>query len=65
MQITDIKRNEILVKGADYFRVLKVNRVTVDVVGQNGNKVRAYPHIFDRRADPLVNAIALTARVGA
>lgn len=59
MKIEEIKQNDVLVNvdenGAGYFRVLKVNRVTVDVRGENGNRVRAYPHIFDRKVDYAVN----------
>jgi hypothetical protein len=53
MKIEDIKPNDVLVSvdknGAGYYRVLKVNRVTVDAQAENGNQVRAYPEIFDRK----------------
>lgn len=55
MKIAEIKPDDVLVNvdenGAGYYRVLKVNRVTIDVRSENGNKVRAYPHIFDRKVD--------------
>ena len=59
MKIAEIKPNDVLVSvdetGAGFYRVLKVNRVTVDVTSENGNKVRAYPHIFDRKVTPRSN----------
>lgn len=59
MQIEDIKPNDVLVSvdkhGTGYYRVLKVNRVTVDVRAENGNEVRCYPHIFDRKVTYQVN----------
>ncbi len=58
MKIDDINQGDVLVSvdkdGAGYFRVLKVNRKTVDVVAENGNKVRAYPHLFDRKINYAV-----------
>jgi hypothetical protein len=59
MKIDDIKCGDVLVNtdenGSGYFRVLKVNRITIDVRGENGNKVRAYPNIFDRKITYPVN----------
>ena len=59
MRITDIKKDDVLVStdkhGTGYYRVLKVNRVTIDVRGENGNTVRAYPVIFDRKVTYPVN----------
>ena len=53
MNIQDIQKGDVLVSvdrtGCGYYRVVKVNRVTVDVIGENGNPVRAYPMIFDRK----------------
>ena len=53
MKIQDIKSGDILVhvdsNGAGYYKVVKVNRVTVDVLGENGIKVRCYPVLFDRK----------------
>lgn len=53
MRIEEINRDDVLVNvdehGAGYYRVLKVNRKTVDVVGENGNRVRVRPHLFNRR----------------
>ncbi len=53
MKIGDIKAGDVLVNvdenGAGFYRVEKVNRVTVNVVSENGNRLRAYPHIFDRK----------------
>ena len=61
MKIADIKKGDTLVNvdknGAGYYRVLKVNQVTVDVVGENGNKVRAYPNMFDRKVDYSVPSL--------
>ena len=61
MKITDIKVGDVLVStdehGTGYYRVLKVNRVTIDVRGENGNTVRAYPAIFDRRIDYPVEGV--------
>lgn len=62
MKIEDIKPGDVLVsvdaRGAGYFRVAQVNRITVDVVGENGNAVRAYPHIFDRKVTYPVPTLA-------
>lgn len=59
MKIQDIKPGDVLVNvdknGAGYYRVLKVNRITIDVRGENGNECRAYPCIFDRKIDYPVN----------
>ena len=53
MRIEDIKRGDVLVStdkhGTGYYRVRKVNRVRVIVVGENGNEVSAYPSVFDRK----------------
>lgn len=53
MKIGDIKPNDVLTNfdknGTGYYRVVKVNRITIDVVGENGNRVRAYPHFFERK----------------
>jgi hypothetical protein len=55
MKIADVKVDDVLVNvdenGAGYYRVLKVNRVTIDVRCENGVKVRAYPHIFNFKAN--------------
>lgn len=62
MKIEDIKRDDVLVnvdaRGAGYYKVVKVNRVTVDVRGENGNVVRAYPHMFNRKVDYEVSAFS-------
>jgi hypothetical protein len=67
MKITDIKPGDVLVNvdknGAGYFKVLKVNRVTVDVRGENGNEVRAYPFIFDRKVDYPVPAFSTSKEI--
>ncbi len=59
MKITDLKPEDVVVNvdknGAGYYRVLKINRVTVDVRGENGNVIRTYPHLFDRKVDYPVN----------
>lgn len=53
MKIEDMKTGDVLVSvdknGAGYYKVAKVNRVTVDVISENGNRVRSYPATFDRR----------------
>lgn len=53
MQITEIKKGDYLVnvdqRGASYYQVLKVNRVTIEVLNERGGRVKAYPHIFDRK----------------
>lgn len=53
MRIADIQKGDVLVHvdkhGAGFYRVVKINRITVDVIGENGNRVRAYPHLFDRK----------------
>lgn len=53
MKLADIRVGDVLVNvdenGAGYYKVVKVNRITVDVLGENGNRVRAYPAIFDRK----------------
>lgn len=62
MKIDQIKKGQILVSvdknGAGYYKVEKVNRVTIDVTSENGNKVRAYPIMFDRAVDYPVKAFA-------
>ena len=58
MKIAEIEKGDTLVSvdkhGAGYYRVVKVNRVTVDVVHENGAKVRAYPVHFDRKVNYAV-----------
>lgn len=62
MLISDIKDGDVLCStdenGTGYFKVQKVNRITVDVIGENGNNVRAYPVIFDRKVNYPVAAFA-------
>lgn len=59
MHINDIHEGDVLVStdknGTGYYRVLKVNYITVDVRGENGNVVRQRPHIFDRKVEYPVN----------
>lgn len=59
MKIESIQPNDVLVSvdenGAGYYRVLKVNRVTVDVRGENGNQIRTRPHKFYRKVNYQVN----------
>lgn len=61
MKIQDIAKGDTLVstdsRGTGYYKVEKVNRVTVDVIGENGNKVRAYPLIFDRKVTYAVERL--------
>lgn len=50
VQLSKLKTGDVLHKnGVGRFTVVKVNRTTVDVRGENGNVVRAYPAIFDRK----------------
>jgi len=53
MWIENISRGDVLVStdenGSGYYKVLKKNRVTVDVLCENGNRVRMRPHLFDRK----------------
>lgn len=53
MNIEQISKNDVLCStdenGTGYYKVVKVNRMTVDVISENGNRVRAYPVIFDRK----------------
>lgn len=64
MRIEDIKSGDTLVSvdenGAGYCRVLKVNRVTVDVRQENGTTVRARPHVFDRKVNYPVRTLVDT-----
>lgn len=67
MKIADIQKGDVLVNvdknGAGYYRVVKVNRVSVDVVGETGNKFRAYPHIFDRKVSDVTSLRAEGVRI--
>lgn len=62
MKIEEITKGDILCstdsRGTGYFRVDKVNRVTIDVTGENGNHVRAYPFIFERKVTYPVKAFS-------
>lgn len=53
MKIEDIKAGDVLANvdgnGCAYYLVTKVNRVTIDALSENGNKVRCYPSIFNRK----------------
>lgn len=59
MNITDIQPSDVLVsvdaRGAAYYRVIKVNRVTVDAISENGNEVRMRPHLFNRKVNYQVD----------
>lgn len=63
MKINDIKAGDVLVSvdenGAGYYRVIKVNHITVDVMCENGNQVRVRPSNFDRKVNYPVAAFAL------
>lgn len=65
MKIEDIKAGDVLCStdrhGTGYYKVIKVNRVTVDLQSENGNKVRAYPHIFERKVTYPVAAFEASA----
>lgn len=60
MKIADINVDDILVsvdrRGTGYCKVVKVNRVTVDVLCENGNMARMFPVTFDRRVTYAVAA---------
>jgi hypothetical protein len=60
MNITDIEAGDTLCstdrRGTGYYRVVKVNKITVDVIAENGNKVRSYPAMFDRKVTYAVAA---------
>lgn len=62
MNIEQISKDDVLCStdenGTGYYKVLKVNRITVDVVGENGNLVRAYPAMFDRKITYPVSAFS-------
>lgn len=64
MRIEDIKVGDVLAnvdqRGCGYYKVLKVNRVTVDVQSENGNTNRCYPNIFNRKIYYDVPAFAKT-----
>jgi hypothetical protein len=64
MDRADIKPGDVLVsvdsRGAGYYKVVKINRVTVDVVAENGNTVRAYPSAFSRKITYPVAAFIAT-----
>ena len=51
MKIGDINKGDVLVRvdkdGSGYYRVLKINRVTVTVKTEQGETIKAYPHFFD------------------
>jgi hypothetical protein len=61
MRIEDISPGDVLVSvdenGAGYYRVLKVNRVTIDAIGENGIKLRSRPHLFDRKVGYQVKTL--------
>ena len=54
MKIADIKPTDVLVdtdqRGTGYYRVVKVNRVTITVETEQRRIIKAYPHVFDRKA---------------
>ena len=56
MKIEEINMGDILVstdyQGTGYYLVTKVNRVTIQVKCENGNEIKAYPHVFDRKIMP-------------
>lgn len=53
MKIQNIQIGDVLVDtnkhGSAFFRVVRVNRVTVDVIGEDGVTRRVYAHLFDRK----------------
>lgn len=51
MQIAEIKKGDVVTDGAQYFKVHKVNRVTVIVERENGYRLTAYPHVFKLKVD--------------
>lgn len=69
MKIEDLKQGDVLVSvdenGAGYYRVTKVNRVTVDVMAENGNAARCRPHLFDRKINyPVATLPGLAVNAG-
>ena len=64
-QIEDIAKGDVLAStdsnGTGYFRVVRVHPTMVTLIGENGNKVRAYPHLFERKVTyPVATLPALT-----
>jgi len=53
MNIEHIHHGDVLVStdknGSSYYKVLKRNRVTVDVLCENGNRARMGAHLFNRK----------------
>jgi hypothetical protein len=62
VKIDDIKPGDTLVNtdknGTGYYRVLKVLRVNVYVLHENGNCSRMRPHLFSRKVNYPVAAFA-------
>ena len=56
MRISFIRPADVLVStdghGSGYYRVIKVNRTTIDVMTEQGCCIRVYPEIFDRVVSP-------------
>jgi hypothetical protein len=67
MRINEIKSGDVLVgvdaRGAGYYKVVKTNHKTVDVIAENGNPVRLYPSSFDRKVTYPVAAFHNPAAV--
>lgn len=60
MQIKHIYHGDILVNtdrhGTGYYKVLRTNRVTVDVLCENGNRARMRAELFDRKVNYVPTA---------
>lgn len=60
MKINDIKEGDVLVStdknGTGYYKVERVNHITVDVLCENGNTARVRAAIFDRKVTYPVKA---------
>lgn len=60
MHISEMKKDQIVCStdknGTGYYKILQVNRITVDVQSENGSKFRAHPMIFDRAVNYEVEA---------
>ena len=67
MRINEIKPDDVLVgvdaRGAGFYKVIKTNHVTVDVLCENGNTARMYPSQFNRKVTYAVAAFHNPAAV--
>lgn len=65
VRIEHIYHGDILVStdrnGTGYYKVLRTNRVTIDVLCENGNRARMSPALFDRKVSYIPEAFARPA----